>query len=208
MMTIGRTVLRMTTGALMAAHGLQKLNGSFGGPGIEGATKMMEQIGLHPARQHAMAAGITETVGGGLLAAGLLNPLGPAMVTGSMAVAVAKVHQKNGPWINKGGYEYNLTLAAVAFALAADGPGTFSLDALRGKQRTGLGWGLVELAMGIGAAAAVVSLADRAQPPKAYDGAAPVPAATAAPAGSPAPGTDGNGSSVADLTVESPLPMS
>jgi len=34
-MSSGRFVLRVTVGGLMLGHGLQKLNGSFGGPGLE-----------------------------------------------------------------------------------------------------------------------------------------------------------------------------
>ena len=159
-MSSGRFILRTTVGGLMIGHGLQKLKGSFGGPGLEGTEQMMESIGLHPAKQQAVAAALTETVGGGLTAAGVLSPLGPAMITGAMAVAIRKVHQKNDIWAADGGFEYNLTLIAAAFALAAEGPGLFSLDGILRRQRSGLRWGIVELLMGLGGAAAVVALAD------------------------------------------------
>jgi len=159
-MATGRLVLRAAVGGLMMGHGLQKLTGSFGGPGLEGTGQMMESLGIHPAKQQAVAVALTETVGGGLTAAGFLNPLGPAMITGAMAVAIRKVHAPNGVWAQDGGFEYNAVLMAAAFALAAEGPGLLSLDGLLRRRRAGLRWAVLELALGLGAAAAVVSLAD------------------------------------------------
>ncbi len=50
-MALGRLVLRLTVGGLITGHGLQKLRGSFGGPGLEGTTEMMRSIDLHPPHQ-------------------------------------------------------------------------------------------------------------------------------------------------------------
>jgi putative oxidoreductase len=163
-MASGRLILRLTVGGLMMGHGLQKLNGSFGGPGLEGTEQSMGALGLHPAKHQAKAAALSETVGGALTAAGYLSPLGPAMITGTMAVAIKKVHLPNGVWVTAGGYEYNLTLIAAALSLAASGPGPWSLDGLFGKQRSGLGWGLVALALGLGGAAATLAVADKFAP--------------------------------------------
>jgi putative oxidoreductase len=183
-MATGRLILRATVGGLMLGHGLQKLKGSFDGPGLEGTEAMMGAIGMHPAKQQALAAALSETIGGGLTAAGLLSPLGPAMITGTMAVAIRKVHGKNGVWATGGGYEYNLTLIAAATALAAEGPGYLSLDGLFRRQRSGLKWALVDLALGLGGAAAALAVAERMAP---GEGAAPVEtgetAVTEAPAG-------------------------
>ncbi len=188
----GRLVLRATVGGLMMGHGLQKLKGSFGGPGLKGTEQMMGSIGLHPAKHQALAAAVSETVGGGLTAAGLMSPLGPAMITGTMAVAIQKVHAKNGIWITGGGYEYNLTIMAAAFALAADGPGAVSIDALLGKKRSGLLWGLLSLVLGLGGAAATLAVAERMAP---GEGAATVStdetAVTRAPAGEAVNSTEG-----------------
>lgn len=163
-MALGRMVLRLTVGGLMAGHGLQKLRGSFGGPGLEGTERSMRSLGLYPPRQQALAVALSETVGGALTAAGLFSPLGPAMITGSQAVAMKKVHLRNGPWITKGGFEYNLTLVAAAFCLAADGPGALSLDALFGKKRSGLHWGLFQVLLGGAAAAATLKISEKMRP--------------------------------------------
>lgn len=174
-MGIGRLALRATVGGLMLGHGLQKLNGSFGGPGLEGTTKVMEAIGMHPAQHQAKAAALSETVGGALTLAGLMSPLGPSMIIGTMTVAIAKVHAKNGVWVQKQGFEYNATLIAAAAALAEMGPGPLSLDGLRRKQRSGFAWTLAAAGVGAGAAYAAMALAERSAP--AGESAEPTPAA-------------------------------
>ncbi len=170
--------LRVTVGGLMAGHGLQKLNGSFGGSGLDATAATMAAIGMHPAKHQARAAALSETVGGALTVAGLMSPLGPAMITGTMAVAIEKVHARNGVWVTKGGFEYNVVLIAASLAVAAHGPGPLSLDALLGRRRSGTRWALLAAAAGLGAAAGAVQLAARMAPPEEAETAA-VPAATA-----------------------------
>lgn len=163
-MSLVRLMLRSTVGGIMLGHGLQKLTGAFDGPGLEGTEEMMKAIGLYPPREQALTAAISETAGGALTAAGAMSPLGPAMIIGTMGVAIKKVHGKNGLWLTKGGFEYNLVLIAVSFALAADGPGALSIDRLLGSPRRGFHWGLVALLLGAGAAAATLAIADSQAP--------------------------------------------
>lgn len=163
-MTLGRPILRVVVGGLMLGHGLQKLKGSFGGPGLAGTEQMMGAIGLHPAKEQALAAALTETVGGGLTALGFLSPLGPTMITGAMAVAIKQVHGKNGVWAIGGGYEYNLTLIAAALALAADGPGPLSIDGLIRQQRQGVQWGLLAAVIAAAGTVATLAVADKFKP--------------------------------------------
>lgn len=164
-MSKGSFVLRATVGGIMMGHGLQKLNGSFEGPGLEGTEKMMESLGMYPPQHHAKAVALSETIGGGLTAAGALSPLGPAMIMGVMAVAIQKVHLKNGLWNSKGGYEFNLLIMASSFAVAAQGPGPFSIDGLLRKRRSGLQWGLLAAGLGLGAAAGALKAAEAMAPP-------------------------------------------
>jgi putative oxidoreductase len=166
-MALDKLVLRSVVGGLLMGHGLQKLNGSFGGPGLDGTEKMMKGLGMYPPEYHARAVALSETIGGGLTALGFLSPLGPAMIMGTMAVAIQKVHLKNGLWAHKQGYEFNLTLIAASFALAADGPGLLSIDWMLRKQRKGLGWALAAAAAAGGAAAVVLRVADRMAPSSA-----------------------------------------
>jgi putative oxidoreductase len=148
-MELGLLVLRMVVGVLFVGHGAQKLFGAFGGHGIEGTSGFFESIGLRPGRFHARAAGFNEFVGGLLLTLGLFTPIAAALLIATMTAAVITVHWAKGIWSTDGGYEYNLVLAASAFALAASGPGAWSLDAAFGIDWAGAGWGIAALAAGL-----------------------------------------------------------
>jgi putative oxidoreductase len=156
----GLLLIRVVLGALMAAHGAQKLFGWFGGHGLRGTASWLESMGMRPARLLATVNGFAEFGGGALLALGLLTPLGAAAVAGVMFVAIATVHWPNGFFNSNGGYEFNLLIVATAIALAMTGPGTISIDNLAGWNLAGPEWGLV--ALGIAAAAAGSIMAMRA----------------------------------------------
>ena len=64
-------------------------------------TACFEGLGLRPGRHHATAAGVTETAGGALLAAGLLTPVAGSLLTGIMAAAIRKVHGPKGLWTTR-----------------------------------------------------------------------------------------------------------
>jgi putative oxidoreductase len=160
-MQIGRFLARVVIGALFIGHGTQKLFGSFGGPGLEGTSGMMESLDMRPARRNAYAAGAAETGGGALLLAGLATPLASAALIGTMITAIRKVHLPNGPWAANGGYEYNVALVAALAALAEDGPGDLSLDALLGAERKGAAWGLFALLGGALASTLAIELGRR-----------------------------------------------
>jgi putative oxidoreductase len=160
-MEIGLLLLRSVIGFTLAAHGAQKLFGSFGGYGLEGTGGFMESIGFRPGRRHALTAGLVEFAGGLLLALGLMTPAAAAAVVAVMLVAAVSVHLKGGFFATGGGYEYNLVLAAGALAVAFTGPGTLSLDALFGLPLSGPVWGAGALLVGVIGGA--VQLAGRSQ---------------------------------------------
>ncbi len=148
-MGIGKLLLRLVIGSIFTAHGLQKLTGEFGGPGLAGTEKMMEGTGMYPARRNALFVALGETLSGLGIILGAATPLSVGVATATMATAVRKVHLKNGFFASKGGYEFNLTLTAAAAALAIDGPGPISVDALAGKSRWGAFWGVFAVLGGI-----------------------------------------------------------
>ena len=117
---------RMVLGGYLAAHGAEKLFGSFGGHGLDGTGAFFDSQGLSPGRDMARMAGITEMTSGVLTATGVLHPLGPVAAAGAMAVAVP-FHRAAGPLASKGGYELALTNLATAAALAAAGTGKIRL---------------------------------------------------------------------------------
>ncbi|TDD52062.1 DoxX family protein [Nonomuraea terrae] len=101
-MDFGPPILRVVLGALLAGHGLQKLFGWFGGHGLAGTASFFDSAGFRPGRRPAPLAGLTETLGGVLLIAGLLTPPASAMVIGVMLAACA-VHLSSGLWNTEGG---------------------------------------------------------------------------------------------------------
>lgn len=155
-MRLGMMVLRVVVGGLFVGHGLQKLTGAFDGGGLEKTGEAFESMGLKPGRTHATAAGVAEAGGGALLAAGFLTPLGASAITGTMAMAIHKVHAPNGPWVTQNGFEYNLVLMAAVFAITAQGPGSLSLDWFRDADDGSLLVAVAQLAAGVGGAAAIL----------------------------------------------------
>jgi putative oxidoreductase len=110
-MDLGLLVLRLVVGLTLATHGAQKLFGWFGGYGLAGTGGFMEQLGFRPGRRAALMAGLSETVGGLLLALGAATPLAAALIVGVMLVATFSVHWTKGFFNRNGGYEYPLVLA-------------------------------------------------------------------------------------------------
>jgi putative oxidoreductase len=148
-MDLALFALRIVAGLLMAGHGAQKLFGSFGGHGIAGTGQFFESLGLRPGQRHARLAGLSEFGGGLLLALGLITPLGAAAIIGVMTVAILTVHLPKGFWATEGGYEYNVVLIAIAFALGCAGPGGWSIDHALGLNTGGVGWGVAALGAGV-----------------------------------------------------------
>jgi putative oxidoreductase len=129
MMDIGLLIIRVVIGVLFVGHGAQKLFGWFGGYGLNGTGGLFDSIGMKPGVTMALFAGLAELTGGILFALGLLTPVAGLLIAGTMAMAILKVHGPNGLWSTSNGYEYNLTLLAVAIGIALIGPGHYSLDA-------------------------------------------------------------------------------
>lgn len=173
-MKIGRLLLRLTIGGFFIGHGTQKLFGWFGGPGLEATAQGFEQLGMRPGRRNAVAAGLAESGGGAALVLGLATPLAASALVATMLTAIKRVHLKNGPWVAKGGYEYNVVLIAAVTALAELGPGELSLDHALGRERSGPVWALAALAAGaLGALGAHLAAEAQAAPSEPAQAEAP-----------------------------------
>lgn len=127
---VGLLALRLALGGVFLGHGAQKAFGTFGGPGFEGAAGFVGSMGFRPARLWAGLAVGGELAAGLLLVLGVWTPLAAVLVLATMAVAIVKVHGAKGFFNQNGGYEYNLVLIVAALAVAATGPGGFSLEHL------------------------------------------------------------------------------
>jgi putative oxidoreductase len=131
-MSAALLILRIVLGLGLAAHGAQKLFGSFGGHGLTGTGGFFEGLGFRPGKTLALVAGLIEFGGGLLVALGLGGPLGPALAVLVMLIAIASVHRGNGFFAMNQGWELPLLYAAGAAAIAIIGPGRLSLDAWLG----------------------------------------------------------------------------
>jgi putative oxidoreductase len=120
-------IARIALGGVFIFHGGEKF-GLFGGPGHSGLVGMMKSQNVAFAPLMGLAASLSELVGGVMVLLGLLTPLGGALIISTMIVAIHTVHWQNGFSNTKRGYEYNLVLSVVAFALVLLGAGSISLD--------------------------------------------------------------------------------
>ncbi len=132
------TVVRVVLGVIFFAHGAQKVLGWFGGYGLKGTTRFLTSIGLPLPVAYAVC--FFEFLGGIGLILGLLTRLAALAVIIVMIGAIAKVHAKNGFFLNwelgpgKGhGYEVNVALIAMALACLLAGGGSVALDAVLGR---------------------------------------------------------------------------
>lgn len=159
-MSLGLLVLRVVAGLLLAGHGAQKLFGWFGGYGLAGTGRFFEGLGFRPGWAFAAEAGLSEFLGGLLMATGFLGPVGPTLVLATMIVAAISVHWHNGLFVTSNGIELPLLYAAIAVSAALTGPGAYSLDGaigLTGFWTPELSWAAVV----IGIIAAIVNLVVR-----------------------------------------------
>jgi putative oxidoreductase len=172
-MAYGLLFLRVVVGLLLFAHGSQKLFGWWGGGGIRGTAGAFGGLGFRPPTAMALTAGVSESAGV-LFAMGFLTPFAALLMASTMVVAIGSVHWKNGFFVANGGYEFNLALWTVAVAVAATGPGRFSLDAALGwaDNLSGLWWGVGVLAASLASGGLV--LASRERQPEADATEAPL----------------------------------
>lgn len=124
---LGLVVLRLVLGAIMIAHGYPKIFG--------GMHHFMDTVrGLHMPGWMAYLAAATEFAGGILMIAGFFTRFVALCMCIDMGVAIVGVHWKNG-FTGQGNYQFPLALAAIAFSLIFTGPGSISIDGIRGKAR-------------------------------------------------------------------------
>jgi putative oxidoreductase len=127
MMDLAILILRLGLGVMFLAHGSQKVFGAFGGPGIEGFSKMVAGLGFKPVLFWTFLAAYTELLGGLFLVAGFLTRIAALFLLVFMLIAVLKVHLAKGFFMSHGGFEYNWVIICVCLALIILGTGKFGL---------------------------------------------------------------------------------
>ena len=149
---IASLILRLVLGGIMLAHGIKHARGKTK------TSNWFGSIGFKSPELQWFASTATEIGVGVLLIVGLITTAAVAGVIGIMTVAFVSVHRAAGFWVTarpEEGWEYILTLSAVAAALAIAGPGSVSLDAAFGLDAALDGWiGGGAVVVGVLAAAA------------------------------------------------------
>jgi putative oxidoreductase len=184
-MNLGTAALRGIVGPLFIGHGTQKLFGWFDGPGLDATAGGFEQMGLRPGRRHAIAGGAAEALGGALLTLGAVTPLAGSLITGTMVTAIRKVHAPNGPWVTKGGWEYNAVLIAAVASLVDHGPGSPSVDAKLLPNLRGPFWAALAVGSGVAGSYLVTEKLNAPAPDEAQAAQSPAEQATADGAAQP-----------------------
>lgn len=131
---IALPLLRVTLGLTLFPHGCQKLFGWFGGMGFEKFTDVFDKMGWHPAVFWVALVGLTESVGGLLLAFGFLTRFAAAAVVIFMINACWATGHRGGFFWTAGGMEYSLLIGVVALVFLIKGAGRFSVDHALGKE--------------------------------------------------------------------------
>ena len=129
--------IRLALAAVMIAHGSQKVLGAFNGSGFNKFIAGTAPFGfMRPAWFWLGAAALSELVGGILIGIGFLTRVGAFFIACTMLTAVVGVHWSGGFFASNRGYEYPLSLFAMAIALLIAGGGQASVDrALTGGRR-------------------------------------------------------------------------
>ena len=137
MRAYGLTVLRLCVASVFIAHGLQKLLGLWGGPGLQGTAAMIKGLGFPFPMPLAVVLTATEFGGGILLALGWLTPWVALALAVDMGIAIWKVHYPHGFFLapgNRGqGIEFVLVLLGALLCLAFSGSGALSIDEWRSR---------------------------------------------------------------------------
>ncbi|MGI8838264.1 MAG: DoxX family protein [Pyrinomonadaceae bacterium] len=127
--------LRLALGTIFVAHGLQKVLGSFNGPGLEKWMSIQPPFSfMRPAWLWLGAAAFSELIGGILIFIGLLTRVGAFFIFCTMITALVGKHWPS--FFAPAGIEYTLSLVAMCLALLISGGGMASVDlAMSGGRR-------------------------------------------------------------------------
>ena len=150
------TGLRVWLGVVMIAHGLNHARS------LDRTAKWFGSVGFKMPRRQAQVSAFGEMAIGASLVAGFLTTFGAFGLIAVVSVAFWSIHRFAGFFVFSRpdeGYEYVATLVLAALALAALGPGPWSMDALVGIADELDGWvGLGIAALGMVAAAVQLSV--------------------------------------------------
>lgn len=124
--------IRLVLGAIMFAHGAQKVFGLWGGRGFTAWTNGEAPLNLRPSYAWLGAAALVELIGGAMIFVGFQTRIAAFLICCNMAVAIAGIHWPAGFFLSNGGYEFALAVFAMSLSLLIIGGGNASIDASMG----------------------------------------------------------------------------
>ena len=128
---IAMLIARIILGVVLFAHGWQKLMIN----GIADTYGQFEKLGIPLAIVSASFTSFVEFVGGVMIIVGALTTTVVALDLVVMVGAAGFVHVTHGIFAKDGGWELVGVIVAVELALAAFGPGRYSVDDLVARRR-------------------------------------------------------------------------
>lgn len=127
-------LLRLTGGGFLLPHGLGKLFGWFGGPGLRGFAGELQHFGLPSAMPLPLLLAVIQVGAGLAVLLGAWTRAGAALAAAFIATTVL-LNLPNGWFWMHGGVEYPLLWLACLLALVFAGGGRWSLDGARQRSR-------------------------------------------------------------------------
>lgn len=133
-MNFALLILRIALGVVMVAHGAQKLGWIEGGAGsLAGTVEFFKNTwSIPPFLTYCNVA--AEFLGGLGVLVGLLGRIASAAIAINMIVAIFVAHWPK--FFNPEGFEFPMSLFAIALALMITGMGQYSFDAVIAKKKT------------------------------------------------------------------------
>jgi len=126
--------LRLAMATIFVAHGMQKVLGTFNGPGFEKWISISPPFSfMKPGWLWLGAAAFSELIGGIMIFLGLLTRVGAFFIACTMLTALLSQWPA---FFNPKGFEFTLALFAICLALLVSGGGIASVDlAMSGGRR-------------------------------------------------------------------------
>ncbi|CAN4278685.1 DoxX family protein [Pseudoxanthomonas sp. LjRoot125] len=132
----GLLVLRLAAGGFLLPHGLGKLLGWFGGPGVAGFAAELQHFGLPSTPPLPLLLAALQTLLGLMVVVGAFTRVAALGSAAFLGVTVALNLSHGWFWMH-GGIEYPLLWVLANLAVALTGAGALSIDALRAARTEG-----------------------------------------------------------------------
>ena len=133
--TVALLLLRLAAGAFLLPHGLGKLFGWFGGPGIAGFAAELQGFGLPSAAPLPLLLALVQTLTGLAVAIGLWTR-GSSLAAAAFLAMTVLVGAPSGWFWMHHGIEYPLMWTTLMIAVSLLGPGRASVDHMLAAQHS------------------------------------------------------------------------